>query len=286
VTRKTKLTNAQLKRLLPQERSTIGPIPYYPELRRTLRWHGPAILLVYLEIHHPEIQSPLFVDLRRIQVDLVVGRELFWTYFNPLGTVFQKPEDLWRAQRSRREFIRPDRQHNGVWRYYSLTRVREDIYHLRRNKPLIQDLIANCTPTGKLSQSIELAIPQTDTAHPEESGRFTTFSEENSLQHAGKWCGMGPKAAAAQLVSELAEVNPLLEQATIQSIRSGAARMAQILDPMTVIGGDKRRFTSALNLVKARAVALAKLTPEERSAKARAAALARYSKARGNTGNS
>jgi hypothetical protein len=97
---------------------------------------------------------------------------------------------------------------------------------------------------------------------------------------------MGPKAAAAQLVSELAEVNPLLEQATIQSIRSGAARMAQILDPMTVIGGDKRRFTSALNLVKARAVALAKLTPEERSAKARAAALARYSKARGNTGNS
>ena len=156
MTRKTKLTNAQLKRLLPQERSTIGPIPYYPELRRKLRWHGPAILLVYLEIYHPEIQSPLFVDLRRIQVDLVVGRELFWTYFNPLGTVFQKPEDLWRAQRSRREFIRPDHQHNGVWRCYSLTRVREDIYELRRNKPLIQDLIANCTPTAKLSQSIEL----------------------------------------------------------------------------------------------------------------------------------
>ena len=127
MTRKTKLTNAQLKRYLPQERSTIGPIPYYPELRRTLRWHGLAILLVYLEIHHPEIQFPLFVDLRRIQVDLVVGRELFWTYFNPLGTVFQKPEDLWRAQRSRREFIRPDQQHNGVWRCYFLTRVREDI---------------------------------------------------------------------------------------------------------------------------------------------------------------
>ena len=262
MTRKTKLTNAQLKRLLPQERSTIGPIPYYPELRRKLRWHGPAILLVYLEIYHPEIQSPLFVDLRRIQVDLVVGRELFWTYFNPLGTVFQKPEDLWWAQRSRREFIRPDRQHNGVWRCYSLTRVREDIYELRRNKPLIQDLIANCTPTAKLSQSIELAIPQTDTAHPEKSGRFTTFSGENSLQHAGKWCGLGPKAAAA--------------------------RMAQILDPMTVIGGDRRRFTSAANLAKARAVALAKLTPDERSAKARAAALARYSKpqkAHGSTGN-
>ena len=62
----------------------------------------------------------------------------------------------------------------------------------------------------------------------------------------------GPKAAAAQLVSQLAEVNPLL--------------------------GDRRWFTSAANLAKARAVALARLTPEERSAKARAAALARYSK--------
>jgi hypothetical protein len=265
VARKTKLTNAQLKRLLPQECSTIGPIPYYPELRRKLRWHGPAILLVYLEIYHPEIQSPLFVDLRRIQVDLVVGRELFWTYFNPLGTVFQKPEDLWRAQRSRREFIRPDHQHNGVWRCYSLTRVREDIYELRRNKPLIQNLIANCTPTAKLSQSIELpAIPPTDTAQPEESGRFTTFSREIPVAEnfGAPMFGMGPKAAAAQLVSELAEVNPFL--------------------------GDRRRFTSAANLAKARAVALGKLTPEERSAKARAAALARYSKSRkthGSTGN-
>src|SRR5271154_915718 len=82
--------------------------------------------------------------------------------------------------------------------------------------------------------------------------RFTTFSEENSLEEAGKWCGLGPRAAAAQLVSELAELDSLL--------------------------GDRRRFTSAANLAKARAVALAKLTPEERSAKARAAALARYSK--------
>ena len=72
--RKTKLTNAQLKRYLPQERSTIGPIPYYPELRRALRWHGPVVLLVYLEIYHPEIQSPLFVDLRRIQIELVACR--------------------------------------------------------------------------------------------------------------------------------------------------------------------------------------------------------------------
>jgi hypothetical protein len=94
--------------------------------------------------------------------------------------------------------------------------------------------------------------------------RFTTFSGENSLEEAEKWCGLGPKAAAAQLVSKLAEMNPLL--------------------------GDRRRFTSAANLAKARAVALAKLTPEERSAKARAAALARYSKSRntqastGNTG--
>ena len=176
--------------------------------------------------------------------------------------MFQKREDLWRAQRSRREFIRPNRQHNGVWRCYSLTRVREDIYELRRNKPLIQNLIANCTPTAKLSQSIELAIPQTDTAHPEKSGRFTSFCGKNSLEDAGKWCGLGPKAAAAQLVSQLAELNPLL--------------------------GDRRRMTSAANLAKARAVALEKLTPEERSAKARAAALARYSKsqkAHGSTGN-
>jgi hypothetical protein len=89
--------------------------------------------------------------------------------------------------------------------------------------------------------------------------RFTTYSEENSLEEAGKWCRLGPKAAAAQLVSELAEVNPLL--------------------------GDRRRFTSAVNLAKARAVALGKLTREERSAKARAAALARYSKSRKTLGN-
>jgi hypothetical protein len=141
--------------------------------------------------------------------------------------------------------------------------VREDIYELRRNKPLIQNLIANCTPTAKLSQPGELpAIPPTDTAQPEKSGRFTSFCGKNSLEDAGKWCGLGPKAAAAQLVSQLAEVNPFL--------------------------GDRRRFTSAANLAKARAVALGKLTPEERSAKARAAALARYSKSRkthGSTGN-
>jgi hypothetical protein len=143
--------------------------------------------------------------------------------------------------------------------------VREDIYELRRNKPLIQNLIANCTPTAKLSQPGELpAIPPTDTAQPEKSGRFTSFCGKNSLEDAGKWCGLGPKAAAAQLVAELEKVSSL--------------------------PGDRRQITSPVNLAKARAVALAlaKLTPEERSGKARAAALARYSKpqkAHGSTGN-
>jgi hypothetical protein len=263
VARKSKVSNAELKRHLPQTRSTIGPLPYYPELRRMLRWHGPAILLVYLEIHHPEIQSPLLVDLRRIQVDLVVGRELFWTYFNPLGTVFQKPEDLWRAQRAGREFIRPDHQYNGVWRCYSLTRVREDIYELRRNKLLIQDLIVNCTPTAKLSPPDELpAIPPTDTAQPEESGRFTTLSQETPLEEAREEFGVGPAAAAGKLVAAIWTASP-------QAV-------------------DRRRSTSPGNLARGRKVALAKSTPEGRSAKARAAALARYNesrKARGNTGN-
>jgi hypothetical protein len=89
--------------------------------------------------------------------------------------------------------------------------------------------------------------------------RFTAFSGENLLEEAEKWCGLGPKAAAARFVGELAEMNPLLR--------------------------DRRRFTSAANLAKARAVALAKLTPEERSAKARAAALARYSKSQKTRGN-
>jgi hypothetical protein len=255
VARKSKLSNAELKRHLPQTRSIIGPLPYYPELRRTLRWHGPAILLVYLEIHHPEIQSPLFVDLRRIQVDLVVGRELFWTYFNPLGTVFQKPEDLRRVQRAGREFIRQDHQHNGVWRCYSLTRVREDLYELRLNKPLIQNLIANCTPTSKLSQSIELAATaETDTAQPEEGGRFSYVADEIAPEMFG-----GPGAAAAHLIGEI-----------------------KVVSPLTV---DRRRITSAVNLAEGRAVARAKLTAEERSAKARAAALARYSKSRKTRGN-
>src|ERR1700757_3639155 len=153
--RKSRISNAELKRRLPQARSTIGPLPYYPELRRKLRWHGPAILLAYLEIHHPEITNPLLVDLPRIQADLVVGRGLFWTYFNPIGTVFQTREDLWRAQRAGREFIRADRQCTGVWRCYSLTRVREDIYQLGRNTGLIRELVSTCRLTAPLSQPHE-----------------------------------------------------------------------------------------------------------------------------------
>jgi hypothetical protein len=74
--------------------------------------------------------------------------------------------------------------------------------------------------------------------------------------------GFAAEAAAAQLAAEPAKVSSL--------------------------PGDRRQITSPVNLAKARKVALAKLTPEERSAKARAAALARYSKsqkAHGSTGN-
>lgn len=96
----------------------IEPLPYCPSLAKTL--HGPtlALVLTYLEIHHPAQQepksgnsalkdAPLIIDCDIVCDALGVSRRTLHIAFSCLGCWWSTEDDRGRAARAGREFLNP-----------------------------------------------------------------------------------------------------------------------------------------------------------------------------------
>lgn len=95
------------------------PIPYHAQLAKTL--HGPtlALVLTYLEIHHPPPQdspndphslgnAPVMIDCDAVCADLGISRRTLHIALNCLGAWWNTEGERSRAVRGGREFINPN----------------------------------------------------------------------------------------------------------------------------------------------------------------------------------
>lgn len=136
---------AKYPRDYPALPSGLLPLPYYPNLKRELRSVTGALLLTYLEIHHPAprgpdgaiLATPVTLDLDAVAADLQVSRRTLCVNLSVLCAWWPTEEARGRAARASREFLNPDHTRYGRWKFYSATGSKtwrpRTIVQLRRN---------------------------------------------------------------------------------------------------------------------------------------------------------
>lgn len=207
---------SELFKLVPKEPSDIGSIPFWPNLARLVGSRGGALMLAYLELHWPDLGDGVEVDLGRLKKDLQLSHSTLWMSFSSIGAYHESLSAASVAKRSRREFYRSDsRGSAGPWKAYSMAHIVAKAYFLRRNVPVLQSWL--------------------DQAHIPSRNLDTQI----------------PRAACYIFSPEIVDMGgvEILPQSelSVHAIRAAAAKLSQVVDPMTVIGGDRRRFTSAMN---------------------------------------
>jgi hypothetical protein len=139
----------------PMPPSTIGPLPYFPNLKGQLYGVTASLVLTYLEIHHPAprdsngtiLTTPVTLNLDAVAGDLQVSRRTLLVTLSVLCAWWPTEEARSRATRAGREFINADHSQYGRIKFYSATgsktwrpgtiiRVRRNFAYLTR---LLQD---------------------------------------------------------------------------------------------------------------------------------------------------
>jgi hypothetical protein len=138
---------------VPMPRSAIEPLPYFPNLKRELRSVAAALLLTYLEIHHPAprgpddaiLPTPVTLDLDAVAADLQVSRRTLLVNLSILCAWWPMEEARSRAARAGRDFLNPDHTRCGRWKFYSATGPKTwrpgTIIQLRRNFACLTKLL-------------------------------------------------------------------------------------------------------------------------------------------------
>ena len=159
----------------------LDPIPYYASLAKVL--HGPtlALVLTYLEIHHPAPQdsseshsnltdAPIMIDCDVASAALGVSRRTLHIAFNCLGACWSNESERSRAARAGREFLNPAHSlkptgHDPV-KIYSFIGSRAYQTHrilaMRRNHSKLCSVLlcAGLTPDHpQLTEYIEVSRP-------------------------------------------------------------------------------------------------------------------------------
>ena len=141
--------------------STIDPLPYFPDLAKTL--HGPtlALVLTYLEFHHPTpagaaglnsslSSAPITLDCDQACADLGISRRTLHIALSCLGCWWSTEEARSRAARAGREFLNlahslPPKGHDPV-KIYSVTGSKAWQTHrslaVRRNYSKLASILA------------------------------------------------------------------------------------------------------------------------------------------------
>lgn len=113
----------------PACRFHMPPLPYHPGLKRELQSVTGALLLIYLEIHHPapkgaggEICTPsVTLDLDAVAADLEVSRRTLCVNLSVLCAWWPTEEARSRAACAGREFLNPDHTRYDRIKPYSAT---------------------------------------------------------------------------------------------------------------------------------------------------------------------
>jgi len=125
--------------------SGLPPLPYHPHLKRELRSVTAALVLTYLEIHHPAprgpdgaiLTTPVTLDLDAVAANLSVTSRTLLVNLSILCAWWPTEEARSRAARAGRDFLKPDHTRYGRWKFYSATGPKTwrpgTIIQLRRN---------------------------------------------------------------------------------------------------------------------------------------------------------
>ena len=166
--------------------STIGPVPYFPNLHRQLRSLAATLFVSYLEIHHPAPQDdqgrildlPVMVSADQIAHDLQTGRRTLLVTLSMLGVFWKSEEARARGARGNREFLpQPESTYPGV-KIYSITGShswRPNVqWAIRRNLPLLHHSLqlAGIQPDGPIHEGFNT---------PLDEGGLPTFGAFRSL---------------------------------------------------------------------------------------------------------
>jgi hypothetical protein len=92
----------------PDALSTIGVVPYFPNLRREIPFTSSCLVVTYLEIHHKGSTGlPVTLNVDLVCQDLQMSRRTLANAVFPLATLFRTEAKRWAAARSAREFSSP-----------------------------------------------------------------------------------------------------------------------------------------------------------------------------------
>jgi hypothetical protein len=137
----------------PVSPSRLPPLPYHPNLKRELQSVTAALVLTYLEIHHPAprdpndaiLNTPVTLDLDAVATDLGVSRRTLCVNLSILGAWWPTEEERSRAARAGREFLNPSHSRYGRIKPYSATGPKTwrpgTMIQLRRNFGQLKNLL-------------------------------------------------------------------------------------------------------------------------------------------------
>jgi hypothetical protein len=140
-----------------EKRSDLPPLPYYPNLKLVLKSVTAALVLTYLEIHHPAPERPpgarpsmsslpITLSIDDAAAALCITRRTLYVSLSVLSARWKTEESRAGAARANREFRVPQHSVYDPNKPYSLTgSLTHDsgtTYQLRRNLPHITRLLA------------------------------------------------------------------------------------------------------------------------------------------------
>jgi hypothetical protein len=148
-------------------------MPYSPSLRHILKSYGASLLLIYLE---RERQDSFVLDIGRTIALFQVSRGRFMGHLWMIAVG-------WRSQRVRtigrkagREFVTKATRGTGSIKPYCYVRLDKDHIHVYRNKPRVQQLLAQAglIPSTGNTEMCASVIDEMDGIRP----RLLSFDEQ------------------------------------------------------------------------------------------------------------
>jgi hypothetical protein len=155
----------------PVSPSRLPPLPYHPNLKRELQSVTAALVLTYLEIHHPAprdpndaiLNTPVTLDLDAVATDLGVSRRTLCVSLSVLCAWWPEEEARSRGARAGREFLNPNHTRYGRIKPYSATGSKTwrpgTIIRLRRNFGQLKHLLQKAGIATLSVPVASIAIP-------------------------------------------------------------------------------------------------------------------------------
>jgi hypothetical protein len=181
------------------ENQDIAILPYHPRLSKTLGGATLALVVTYLEIHHPtpndtseaptgRSNAPIFVSCDAMCLALGVNRRTLMIALYNLCTWWRSDQERSAASRSGREFLNPEHTRYGKVKPYSIVGRKSftlpQSFHFYRNPPRLYQILTQSAldsidqPTLKLANNYTL---ESATSASEDTARVMATIVEKAM---------------------------------------------------------------------------------------------------------